>query len=372
MNSLIILLFIIVAGAVVLAIFYKKSLEIRLYSYRNVGYAAGLLALVFAFVGVLYVYLTDPSSNDKQLALQLVVSFPVAFSRLSIPILAIFNGAIIVSNISLMKHEGKKLKNCLGLFMSVAFIGTTFFLYFLRYLLRTYIFIPYNLYDNLIFAGAMTSIYIFALNMLCYVECMYVAFFIVSMAVSRIKPHHDKDYIIILGCSIAKDGCLLPLLKQRTNRAIKFAWEQEIDTGKPVHYVPSGGQGKDEIMSEGSAMEFYLLSHGAEDYEIMAEKQSRNTYENFKLSKALIDSVNPNAKVAFATTNYHLYRSGMLARRAGLDAEGIASDTKWYFWPNGLVREFIAVLNMNRKAHFYVAGVNLVWSVLIGIMVGYL
>ena len=36
----------------------------------------------------------------------------------------------------------------------------------------------------------------------------------------------------------------------------------------------------------------------------------------------------------------------MLARKAGLDTEGLASTTKWYFWPNGLAREIIAIFSM--------------------------
>ena len=56
----------------------------------------------------------------------------------------------------------------------------------------------------------------------------------------------------------------------------------------------------------------------------------------------------PDAKVCFVTTNYHVLRSGMLARKAGLDAEGLASTTKWYFWPNGLARELVAITSMYR------------------------
>ena len=139
-----------------------------------------------------------------------------------------------------------------------------------------------------------------------------------------------------------------------------------IDTGKPMKYVPSGGQGTNEVMSEGSAMELYLLTRGAESYEVMPEKASKSTWENMVFSKKLIDAVKPDAKVAFATTNYHILRSGILARRAGLDAEGIAGDTKWYFWPNGFVREFFAILTMNVKAHVFVAIVTALCCALLG------
>ena len=99
-------------------------------------------------------------------------------------------------------------------------------------------------------------------------------------------------------------------------------------------------------MSEGSAMEMYLLSHSAEQYEILPEKKSVNTYENMLFAKRLIDEEMPDAKVCYVTTNYHVLRSGILARKAGLDAEGLASGTKWYFWPNGYVREIVGILSL--------------------------
>ena len=102
-------------------------------------------------------------------------------------------------------------------------------------------------------------------------------------------------------------------------------------------------------------MELYLLTRGAEDYEVFPEKKSRNTLENFALSKEIIDRLQPGAKVAFATTNYHILRSGILARKAGLDAEGVAGDTKWYFWPNGFIREFFGILALNIRVHIIVA-----------------
>lgn len=179
-----------------------------------------------------------------------------------------------------------------------------------------------------------------------YASVLFFGFLIMSFLAVKRKPEYNVDYVIILGCSISKDGHLLPLLKARANKAIHFAWDQEIATGKQVRYVPSGGQGKDEIMSEGSAMEFYLLSHGAEDSEVFPEKKSKNTYENMILSKEIIDKINPKAKVAFCTTNFHVFRSGILAQKAGIDAQGIASSTKWYFWPNALMREYVGFLSL--------------------------
>jgi uncharacterized SAM-binding protein YcdF (DUF218 family) len=55
--------------------------------------------------------------------------------------------------------------------------------------------------------------------------------------------------------------------------------------------------------------------------------------------------------IAFSTTNYHVFRSGVLARGMGIDAQGIGAATRSYFWINAFIREFVAVLNSEKKLH---------------------
>lgn len=87
-------------------------------------------------------------------------------------------------------------------------------------------------------------------------------------------------------------------------------------------FVPSGGQGGDEIISEGEAMKRYLLEQGIPEDQIMPETKSTNTLENMKFSKELING--ENAKVAFSTTNYHVFRGGMFASQVNMNAKGMA------------------------------------------------
>nr|MCR4838345.1 YdcF family protein [Eubacterium sp.] len=55
--------------------------------------------------------------------------------------------------------------------------------------------------------------------------------------------------------------------------------------------------------------------------------------------------------IAFSTTNFHVYRAGILASDAGMNADGMGAKTKWYFWPNALIREFIGMLAREWKLH---------------------
>ena len=349
----------------------QRSIKRSLYYYRNAAYIAGILFL-FTLMLSLYTYLLSCLMQTKELTLRFLfiefVRFPKRFSMLAIPVFALICIAISISNIALIRHEGLRFKNVLGVVLGIIFVGGTVAIHYAGTLMEEQVLPRAGLTGDPVFMAIHTYLNLFLLLMMCYLESFFMGTVIMAYLAARQMPHFDKDYIIILGCSIDKKGGLLPLLKARTNRAIRYAWSQEISTGKPVEYVPSGGKGTDEMMSEGSAIELYLLAHGAEAEEVHAEKRSTNTYENFLYSKEIIDSLNPDAKVCFATTNYHMFRSGILARRVGLDAEGVASKTKWYFWPNGFVREFIAILDLQKKEHLIASGMIFTGCLILGVL----
>lgn len=329
------------------------SAKKTLYSYANIVLIGGLLFnSVFLIVCTRFLLTIPPDTAvDFTYFYESLLAFPRTFSYYAFFVILFICVLLGISNVELIRHEGFRLHNALSLLVAGLYGGGTMAVYLIADKLYESVFVPLGLSTNPVFIVLSTVIPLFLLLVLCYFECILAGTGILGWIAARAVPAYDKDYIIILGCSIDKRGGLLPLLRGRVNRAVRFAWEQEIATGKALRYVPSGGQGPNEIMSEGSAMGFYLMTHGAEEYEVIPEKQSRNTWENFCFSKKLIEEMTPHPKVAFATTNYHILRSGILANKAGLDAQGIAGDTKWYFWPNGFVREFFGILAMERKVH---------------------
>ena len=154
------------------------------------------------------------------------------------------------------------------------------------------------------------------------------------------------DYVIILGCGIRKEGTLTPLLKARVDAAVSFEARQYDKTGKHAKFVPSGGQGPNEVISESLAMTNYLKEIGIPEDRIIMEDKSINTWQNIKYSRDKIweDAGDKKVKTAFATTNYHIFRGYVLAQEHGLDTEGISAKTKWYFFPNAFLREFAGLL----------------------------
>ena len=327
----------LIIGIGVLFYFLSGSFEKNPFAYKNIAMTSVLILLGALLTGSMHYYVTETGSGDISYV-RIACLFLWQFSRdLFIPIcfMSLF---VAVSNVVLLSKEGFRLHNLLGFI----FVGTYL-------MIINILWFPLNTLPVV-----LTPLMVFARILLCYTECTILAMCIIGYAVLKIKPEMDKDFVIILGCSISKKGKLLPLLKGRVNRAIRFVWEQEWKAEKTAYYVPSGGQGPDEIMSEGSAMELYLLSHGAEEFEVFPEKESKNTLQNLIYSKRVIDGIKENAKVAVVTTNYHVLRSGMLAMRAGLNACMISSETKWYFWPNAFFREIVAIFFMHTRVHLVV------------------
>ena len=356
---------------VLLSVALYRNLKRNFYSFGNIMVIGAILFETVLTLFLLSYFLScigNPADLGVRAIFDRMIAFPRQFSQYAVIFLGLLCLLVSVSNLSLIRHEGFRLKNLNGVILSLLYIGGTLLLYAAFDLLYKKVIVPNGYAGNTWAEGIYLSVTLFLLLFLCYYECVAIGTGILGWAAARKKPAYDKDYIIILGCLISKEGGLLPLLKGRVNRAIRYAWDQEIATGKKLIYIPSGGQGHGEIMSEGAAMEFYLLTHGVEQDEVIAEKESANTWENMVFSKKIVDREKPGAKVAFATTNFHVLRSGILARKAGLDAEGIASRTKWYFWPNGFVREFFGIMAMNMKAHIRVGLILLLCSVAAGVI----
>ena len=190
--------------------------------------------------------------------------------------------------------------------------------------------------------------------MITYLECVLFSTCVLGIKSAKRIPNFDKDYIIILGCGLNKDGTLPNLLKSRVDRAIEFSKMQEEKTGKDIIFVPSGGQGPDEIISEGQAMKNYLLEQGINKKNILVENKSTTTYENIKYSYKIIKEKCNDPKIAISTTNYHTFRAGAIASKQGINVECIGAKTKSYYWINAFIREFIATLVSEKKSHIRV------------------
>lgn len=86
----------------------------------------------------------------------------------------------------------------------------------------------------------------------------------------------------------------------------------------------------------------------AED-NLIKEADSTSTEENMKYSKNLIGD---NKRIAFCTSDYHLFRSCSYAIRAGFNhIKWAGAKTARYYYPSALIREFIGVLVMRKSIY---------------------
>lgn len=168
------------------------------------------------------------------------------------------------------------------------------------------------------------------------------------------SPLRRQDYIIVLGCGLLHGSEVSPLLAGRIQRAWKVYRRQVKRGQKPPVLVMSGGQGADEALPEAQVMKAYAVRLGVPEQDVLTESASKNTWENMLFSKQLIQSREPAEKrlrILFSTTNYHVFRAGLYAKQAGLPAQGIGAKTKFYYWYNAVLREYLAVFVMHKKAN---------------------
>lgn len=253
----------------------------------------------------------------------------------TVPAFLLFSLAMFFSNAVLMRHEGTAWRNMLGSILNLVLMAAIAFIAL-----------------NSDVSGSLDEVQLhgFLINlfsgMVFWTECKLAAIILCGVRATKRQPAFDKDYVLILGCRLSKDGGLTPLLRGRVDRALEFARKQEKATGKMPVLIPCGGKGDDELRSEAAAMREYLLEKGVAEEDIIAEDRSATTWENIRNAKLLMK---PGSKAAYATTNYHVFRAGVWAAKNGLQAESMGSRTKWYYWPNAFIREYAALIRAEWK-----------------------
>ena len=125
--------------------------------------------------------------------------------------------------------------------------------------------------------------------------------------------HQPPNYLVILGCRIDGEepgSCL----SERIDAAVDY-----LNAHPDCMAVASGGQGDDEVISEAEAIARTLEKRGIESKRILKEERSTSTLENFLFTKELLDEREHGNSyfIAFSTNDFHVYRAGKLAERAG-------------------------------------------------------
>ena len=275
----IIIVMMTIYAAVLLGIFIRKFIDnVRkdYYSYHNITLLGMIIFIsTLIFNNMVFAF----NRNGLMDFIQGILTAP-ALTVFLIPPAFLVTVGIFVSNIVLIVKEGANKKNIMGTVFSFIYLIFLVFPIFFEGFLQLQNVIDVHRENGF---GHYLEIIVtnFCYSVTGYITIILIATIIIGIRSAYRKIEFDKDYILILGCRIRKDGSVTPLLKGRADAAVSFANKQKNATGKDIFFVPSGGKGKDETVSEAEAVKNYLLSCNIAEDRIITEDKCLQFWNDF-------------------------------------------------------------------------------------------
>lgn len=183
------------------------------------------------------------------------------------------------------------------------------------------------------------------------IQCMIVlcaVFFTSVEGIIIYNGYHEVDThgdtIVVLGAGLINKEHISLTLLYRLQRAYE-EYQKQPDS----IIVVSGGQGYDEAISEAEAMKRWLVAQGVDEKHILKEDQSRNTFENFRFTKALMKQHGiHSSEISLITNRFHMKRAAYLGELNGFSihpkpAEDLAYAQVCYYTREffGLIRAYL-------------------------------
>ena len=128
------------------------------------------------------------------------------------------------------------------------------------------------------------------------------------------------DAILLLGVALGENDQPTDELRARVREAAA-AYRDALP--ERIRIIPCGGITPGHERSEADVMTELLAEEGVPEGDVVKENQSKTTIENFINAARILGK--KKARVLVVTSDYHVKRSVMTARRAGLKATGRAA-----------------------------------------------
>ena len=142
------------------------------------------------------------------------------------------------------------------------------------------------------------------------------------------------EVLIVLGTTVNGTEPS-PMLKQRLDAAVEY-----LNTYPDAICIVTGGKGDAENLSEAQCMYNYLTAAGIDAARITMEDRATTTVENLRNVRTMLDT----NEVDILSSDFHLYRAGLIAKDAGFIPTLIPAKTEplsllapWFF------REIVAL-----------------------------
>ncbi len=137
------------------------------------------------------------------------------------------------------------------------------------------------------------------------------------------SPKEDIEYLVVLGAKVNHSGPSVSLW-DRICAAYTYLEEHP-----DVVAIVSGGQGTDEPITEAECMLRELVELGIDPKRIWVENEATSTWENLIYSLDLIEYTTGERpeKLGVLSSEYHLFRASLFARKCGVEFVGIPAPT---------------------------------------------
>ena len=269
---------------------------------------------------------TGPVARLLALALGLLVAFgPVLVASY-----------LVLNGITMVRREGIRPANLLSLLAGLGIFGL------LGLMIATFLARSPDLTVSFVIIALLSG----------YISFLLVSYVIYAFVYSRITGLRRADFVVVLGAGLNDGDRVPPLLASRLERARRVYQTLAGRRGTSPVLIVSGGQGSDERVSEAEAMAGYLIGRGIPEDHVVREDQSRTTEENLTFSQAIMDRSRPGYRCIIVTSNYHVFRTAIVARRLGVNGQVTGARTAGYYWPSAMLREFAAVFLSYKTVNF--------------------
>ena len=162
----------------------------------------------------------------------------------------------------------------------------------------------------------MKKLVLKSLCILLIIALLIPAVLIVGTMDGRGEP--SGEVLIVLGTTVNGTDPS-PMLRQRLDAAVEF-----LNAHPDTACIVTGGKGDEHNLSEAQCMWNYLTAAGIEESRITQEDRATSTVENLRNVRSMLDT----DEVTILSSDFHLFRSGLIAEDAGFTAALIPAKTE--------------------------------------------
>jgi len=146
-------------------------------------------------------------------------------------------------------------------------------------------------------------------------------------AVSQKSLHKNYEAAIVLGGVSFWDHTLNRIQFSRSSDRV-FQSLELYKLGYVKKLIIIGGSGSIIYPDDKESIEIkaYLVNIGFKNEDIILEDQSRNTYENAKYTKVLLDSLHMKGPFIMITSGFHMKRAQQCYKKFGIESTAYSTD----------------------------------------------